>query len=65
MLVGQGLFFGGWLLFGYAAGIALIFHLFVVFWEEPHLRRKFGADYEDYCGRVPRWLPKAGAGGNS
>ena len=32
--------------------------LFVLFYEEPILRRKFGAEYEDYCRRVPRWLPR-------
>src|SRR4051812_4123861 len=26
--------------------------------EEPHLRRRFGADYEDYCRHVPRWIPR-------
>src|SRR3954453_17142176 len=26
--------------------------------EEPHLRRRFGADYEDYCRHVPRWIPQ-------
>ena len=31
--------------------------LFVLFYEEPALRHKFGAEYEDYCRRVPRWLP--------
>jgi protein-S-isoprenylcysteine O-methyltransferase Ste14 len=30
----------------------------VVFYEEPTLRRKFGAEYEEYCRRVPRWLPR-------
>lgn len=25
--------------------------------EEPALRRRFGATYEHYCRRVPRWLP--------
>lgn len=34
------------------------FHLFVVLYEEPHLRRKFGAEYKAYCVRVPRWLPR-------
>jgi protein-S-isoprenylcysteine O-methyltransferase Ste14 len=24
--------------------------------EEPRLRRRFGAAYDDYCRRVPRWL---------
>jgi protein-S-isoprenylcysteine O-methyltransferase Ste14 len=31
--------------------------LFVLLYEEPTLRRKFGAEYEVYCRRVPRWLP--------
>jgi len=29
----------------------------VVWVEEPALRRQFGAKYEEYCERVPRWLP--------
>jgi protein-S-isoprenylcysteine O-methyltransferase Ste14 len=33
-------------------------NLFVLFYEEPQLRRKFGAEYDDYCRRVPRWLPR-------
>jgi len=32
--------------------------LFVLLFEEPELRRKFGAEYEEYCLRVPRWLPR-------
>jgi protein-S-isoprenylcysteine O-methyltransferase Ste14 len=35
-------------------------NLFVLFYEEPQLRRKFGAEYDDYCRRVPRWLPRPG-----
>jgi protein-S-isoprenylcysteine O-methyltransferase Ste14 len=38
--------------------------------EEAALRERFGADFEAYCARVPRWLglrprttPSAGAGG--
>jgi protein-S-isoprenylcysteine O-methyltransferase Ste14 len=34
-------------------------HAFVVFHEEPTLKRKFGAMYEDYLRRVPRWIPRA------
>lgn len=32
-------------------------HLFVVFYEEPTLKEKFGATYKGYCNRVSRWLP--------
>ena len=32
--------------------------LFVQLYEEPHLRRTFGAAYGEYCQRVPRWLPR-------
>src|SRR6266511_461658 len=33
-------------------------HLFVVFYEEPALRRKFGESYSDYLARTPRWIPR-------
>jgi protein-S-isoprenylcysteine O-methyltransferase Ste14 len=44
----------------YGAGVALAFHLFVVLYEEPVLRRSFGGEYEAYCSRVGRWLPRLG-----
>lgn len=40
----------------YALGIAALFHLFIVFYEEPHLREIFGEEYEQYCARVGRWI---------
>lgn len=42
----------------YAAAICVVAHLAVVHVEEPELRRRFGSEYEDYCRRVPRWLPR-------
>jgi protein-S-isoprenylcysteine O-methyltransferase Ste14 len=30
----------------------------VVFYEEPTLRGKFGAAYEEYCRNVHRWWPR-------
>jgi protein-S-isoprenylcysteine O-methyltransferase Ste14 len=58
MLAGQAVFFRSWaiavelVLFG--AVNAIYFPLV----EEPGLRRRFGAEYEEYCARVPRWLPR-------
>jgi protein-S-isoprenylcysteine O-methyltransferase Ste14 len=57
---------GLWIVFGRAnssaltvACVAVLFvALFVRFYEEPHLRKLFGADYETYCRNVPRWLPR-------
>jgi protein-S-isoprenylcysteine O-methyltransferase Ste14 len=41
----------------YGVGVAVVFHLFVVFVEEPLLRRRFGPSYEAYCRAVRRWVP--------
>lgn len=38
------------------AGLAV--HLFVLGYEEPTLRRRFGAQYTDYLRTVPRWIPR-------
>jgi len=43
----------------FAALWLLVVHLAVVGLEEPDLRRKFGAGYEEYRRAVPRWLPLA------
>ena len=41
----------------YAAIVALCFHLRVVLYEEPKLTELFGQSFDDYRGRVPRWVP--------
>ena len=33
-------------------------HLFIVGYEEPTLKKKFGAAYEEYLQSVPRWIPR-------
>jgi protein-S-isoprenylcysteine O-methyltransferase Ste14 len=35
-----------------------VVHVFVILYEEPTLRRKFGETYEEYCRNVSRWLPR-------
>ena len=44
----------------YALVFGICFQLFVVFYEERHLHRQFGREYDRYRTRVPRWLPKIG-----
>jgi protein-S-isoprenylcysteine O-methyltransferase Ste14 len=57
---------GLWIILGHAdprliiavAAVALGVHLFVVFYEEPTLRGKFGAEYDEYHRNVRRWWPR-------
>lgn len=58
MLAGHFLWFGFWNLLIYAVIIFSAFNTFVAYYEEPTLRKKFGAAYAEYCQRVPRWLPR-------
>jgi len=45
----------------YAGAISVAAHVLVVHVEEPELRERFGEDYDQYCRRVPRWLPRFGS----
>ena len=38
-------------------------HLVAVLYEEPNLRRRFGASYEAYTRSTPRWIPRPPARG--
>lgn len=57
ILAGEAIFFASLILFGYTLFIFLCFHIFVIGYEEPSLRRSFGSAYDMYCESVPRWLP--------
>jgi protein-S-isoprenylcysteine O-methyltransferase Ste14 len=58
IVLGIGLWTGVASVFGYALLLALSYHLFVRYYEEPRLQREFGASYADYCAAVPRWWPR-------
>jgi protein-S-isoprenylcysteine O-methyltransferase Ste14 len=45
----------------FSAAWFVLAHAFVLLVEEPGLRRRFGEAYEQYCARVPRWIPRAAA----
>lgn len=57
-VVGEALLFRSIALALYAALLGLVFHLFVSLFEEPTLKRQFGAVYERYVEQVPRWWPR-------
>jgi protein-S-isoprenylcysteine O-methyltransferase Ste14 len=55
---GQGLLFGNLRVLEYVLVVWLIFHLFVLFYEEPVLHRKFGTEYDEFRANVRRWVPR-------
>jgi protein-S-isoprenylcysteine O-methyltransferase Ste14 len=57
-ILGWTILYHSWRLVRAAVFIWICFELFIVFYEEPHLRKSFGTEYEEYCARVGRWLPK-------
>jgi protein-S-isoprenylcysteine O-methyltransferase Ste14 len=58
IIVGEALLLGSGDVLIYATVVALGFHLFVVLYEEPTLRRTYGPEYERYCTHVRRWIPR-------
>lgn len=56
-LAGAALFYRSLPLLAYGVLFLLVTHLFVMWYEEPTLRRTFGPEYEAYCHRVRRWWP--------
>ena len=65
ILVGEAVLFGSWKLLGCGAVFGLAAHLFVVLYEEPTLKKTFGAAYEEYRQAVPRWIPRWRAPGRN
>jgi protein-S-isoprenylcysteine O-methyltransferase Ste14 len=45
----------------YMAIAWLVTHLFVCFYEEPTLTRRYGDEYLRFKRNVPRWLPRVTA----
>ncbi|HEX9077528.1 MAG TPA: isoprenylcysteine carboxylmethyltransferase family protein [Anaerolineae bacterium] len=57
-VVGEAWLFLSLPLLVYAVGMAICFHLFVMGYEEPTLRRRFGETYVEYLRTVSRWIPR-------
>ena len=57
-IFGQGLLLENAMLLEYGGLVWLLFHLFVLLYEEPTLRASFGAEYKVFSTEVPRWIPR-------
>lgn len=58
IIAGEALFFDAFSLVLYTAAFVMLAHVYVTRVEEKDLMRRFGRSYEDYCDRVPRWIPR-------
>jgi|SRR5277367_1318762 len=57
-ILGQALILGSVTLLEYGGLVWLLFHVFVLAYEEPTLRASFGSEYKVFCAEVPRWMPR-------
>lgn len=58
ILIGEAMLFSCSGILLYALGMLCLFHLHVVFREEPDLRRRHGQPYASYLLARNRWLPR-------
>jgi protein-S-isoprenylcysteine O-methyltransferase Ste14 len=58
VLIGAALFYRSPALIAYMLALFAVVHSLVIFYEEPVLTKKFGADYDAYRAQVRRWLPR-------
>jgi protein-S-isoprenylcysteine O-methyltransferase Ste14 len=56
--LGETLFSETYWLILYAAILLLILHIYIVYFEEPALIRRFGRPYRKYLRTVPPWIPR-------
>ena len=58
VIFGQGLLLGNVRVLEYGVLVCVAFHLFVMGYEEPALRRQFDGEYDNFCAHVRRWIPR-------
>lgn len=58
ILLGEALAIGSKGLFLYWAVFFILANGFVMLYEEPNLRRRFGVSYDRYLSSVGRWIPR-------
>lgn len=55
ILSGEFMFYQQMIQLFYLGIVFIVFYLFVVFFEEPRLRKDFSKEYLNYCAKVRRW----------
>lgn len=58
LIFGQALMFASAALIAYGVAIWFAFMMFVIYYEEPRLKRQFPDSYPAYFENVPRWRPR-------
>ena len=56
-LWGEAIYMQRWPMVAYALIFTWVIHLWVVFFEEPSLEKRFPKEYKSYREVVPRWFP--------
>lgn len=58
LVAGWAILFRSAVLVGYGVFLFVFFSVFIHFYEERHLSREFGDEYQAYLAQVGRWLPR-------
>jgi protein-S-isoprenylcysteine O-methyltransferase Ste14 len=60
VLIGEAIVYPNimWLMLAMVVSLWAVVSVFIIEYEEPTLRRMFGADYEAYFRAVHRWIPR-------
>ena len=58
LITSRAVYFWSFAVVLYLVFVATCVQLFVVLYEEPHLRKVFGEQYLEYCKNVPRWISR-------
>jgi len=58
VLLGESLIFASIELYLWFAIFFIVNHIYIVYWEEPRLIKRFGHEYINYMKNVPRWIPR-------
>jgi len=56
IFLGEFLFFGQFLLLIYFFLTIVKINLYVIYYEEPILKKRFGKNYQEYLKKIPRWI---------